>query len=80
MSRIVLAGVPERLHREIQQAAARNHRSVSTEILVRLEESFGHRSVHVEELLERIRRRRQSMGALDLSDEVLRQGKNEGRP
>ena len=80
MPRIVRAEVPERLHREIQQAAARNRRSVNAEILVRLEESFGHRSVHIEKLLERIRRRRQSMGALDLSDEVLRQMKDEGRP
>ena len=80
MSRIVLAGVPDRLHREIQRAAARNRRSVNAEILVRLEESFGLRSVQAEQLLERIRRRRQSMGALDLSDEVLRQMKDEGRP
>ena len=41
MSRIVLRGVPDHLHREIRQAAARNRRTLSAEILFRLEESFG---------------------------------------
>ena len=50
MSRIVLLGVPDHLHREIRKAAAWSRRTVSAEILFRLEESFaqqtvGHRAV-----------------------------------
>ena len=80
MSRIVLRGVPDHLHREIRQAAAWNGRTVSAEILFRLEESFVQRTVDTEQLLDRIQRRRKSIGALDLSEEVLHHLKNEGRP
>lgn len=80
MSRVVLRGVPDHLHREIRQAAAWNRRTVSAEILFRLEESFAQRTVDTEQLLERIQRRWKSIGALDLSEEVLRRMKNEGRP
>ncbi len=80
MSRIVLRGIPDGLLRKIRQAAALNCRTVSAEIVVRLEESFGHRSVDAEQLLERIRRRQQSIGAVDTSEDVLRAMKNAGRP
>ena len=80
MSRIVLRGVADHLHREIRQAAARNRRTLSAEILFRLEESFGQGTVDIEQLLERIQRRRKSIGTPDLSEEALRRLKNEGRP
>ena len=80
MAQIALRGVPDQLHDEIREAAARNHRSVNGEILARLEESVQHPITDVESLLERIRRRREEIGELDLSEETLRELKNAGRP
>ena len=80
MAQIALRGVPAQLHDEIREAAARNHRSVNGEILARLEESFGNRTADIERVLERIRRRRKFLAAVDLSEDVLREMKNAGRP
>ena len=79
MAQIALRGVPDQLHEELRKAAARNHRSVNGEILARLEESVHHRITDEEGLLERIRRRREEIGELDLSDETLRELKSAGR-
>lgn len=79
MAQIALRGVPDQLHQELRRAAARNHRSLNREILARLEESVHHRITDVEGLLERIRRRREDIGELDLSDETLRELKSAGR-
>ncbi len=80
MSQIALRGVPDQLHQELRQAAARNHRSLNREILARLQESVQHRITDVDSLLERIRHRREEIGELDLSEETLRELKSAGRP
>ena len=80
MSQIALRGVPDQLHQELRQAAARNHRSLNGEILARLQESVQHRITDVDSLLERIRHRREEIGELDLSEETLRELKSAGRP
>lgn len=80
MAQIALRGVPDQLHHEIREAAARNHRSVNGEILARLEESLGHRFTDVERLLDRIQRRHDMIGTLDLREETLRELKSAGRP
>ena len=80
MSQIALRGIPDQLHQELRQAAEQNHRSLNREILARLEESVQHGITDVESLLERIRRRREEIGELDLSEETLRELKSTGRP
>ena len=79
MAQIALRGVPDQLHDEIREAAARNHRSVNGEILARLEESGQYRIADVESLLNRIRRRREEIGKLDLGEKTLRELKSAGR-
>lgn len=79
MAQIALRGVPDLLHQELRHAAKRNHRSLNREILTRLEASVRHSVTDVEGLLERIRRRREEIGELDLSDGTLRELKSAGR-
>lgn len=79
MAQIALRGIPDPLHQELRRSAARNHRSLNREILARLEESVHQRITDVEGLLERIRRRREEIGQLDLSDATLRELKSAGR-
>ena len=80
MPQIALRGVSERLHRDLREAAARNRRSMNSEIPIRLEESFVDRVLDVDELLERIRADRRRIGPVDASEATLRAFKDEGRP
>jgi len=80
MAQIALRGVRDQLHQALRRSAEQNHRSLNREILSRLEESFHHRITDVETLLERIRRRRDEIGEIDLSEDTLRELKSAGRP
>ena len=77
---VVLRGVPDRLHRELKAAAARNCRSLNGEILARLTASVQAEPAGVETLLERIRQRRGRIGPVDLGAAALREMKDAGRP
>ena len=80
MPDIALRGVPDSLHKELKAAASRNHRSLNGEILARLSESVAPQPIDVEVMLERIRKMKETIGPIDLSEENLRKMRNEGRP
>lgn len=80
MAQIALRGIPDPLHQALRRSAEQNHRSLNREILARLEASVHDRITDVEGLLERIRRRREEIGELDLSEATLGELKNDGRP
>ena len=80
MPDVALRGLPEDVHRELKSAASRNHRSLNGEILARLTASMRPSSVNVDELLDRIGRRRTTIGSIDLSETALRELRNAGRP
>ena len=80
MPDVALRGIPENLHRELKSAASRNHRSLNGEILARLTASVRGNTVDTAELLERIRRRWEGIGEIDVSDETINELKNAGRP
>ena len=81
MPNITLIGVPDHIHRELKSAASRNNRSLNGEILARLSESSGSpRPRDTMDLLERIRELRESIGPIEISEEGLREMRNEGRP
>jgi len=79
MAKVTLRGLSPRLHRALEQAAARNGRSMNREILTRLEASVYPQPVDVEALLHRIERRHATLGPVDLSFENLRRLRDEGR-
>lgn len=80
MPDVALRGLPEDVHRELKSAASRNHRSLNGEILERLTASVRGRTVDTAELLERIRRQREELGPIDVSDETIREWRDAGRP
>ena len=80
MPDLALRGIPEDIHRELQAAASRNHRSLNGEILARLTVSVRSEPVDADSLLKRIQRRRESLGNIVLSDEEIRALRDEGRP
>ena len=80
MPDVALRGIPENLHRELKSAASRNHRSLNGEILARLTASVPGSTVDTAELLERIRRQREALGNIDVSDKTIREMRDAGRP
>ncbi len=79
MPDLALRGIPADLHRELKSAARRNHRSLNGEILARLAASVRPGPVDPEALLERIGRRHQAIGPVDLGEASLRRMRDEGR-
>lgn len=79
MPDVALRGIPEELHRELKTAAKRRHRSLNGEILARLAASVRPQPVDAAALLERIRRRHEALGPIDLNERTLRRLRNEGR-
>ncbi len=79
MPDVALRGIPEELHRELKAAARRGHRSLNGEILARLAASVRPQPVDAAALLERIRRRHEALGPIDLKERTLRRLRNEGR-
>jgi plasmid stability protein len=78
---ITLRGVPDHLHQELRSAASRNNRSLNGEILSRLtESSVSPQARDTKALLERIRKLRETIGPIDVSEEDIREMRNEGRP
>ena len=80
MPDLALRGISADLHRELKAAARRNHRSLNGEILERLAASVRSGPVDAQALLDRIERRRASLGAVDVGDAALRALRSAGRP
>ncbi len=80
MPNLALRGVSGELHGELKLAAGRNHRSLNSEILARLTASVRDEPVDAGTLLARIRRRRESIGEVELREETLRTLRDAGRP
>ena len=81
MPNITIRGVPDDLHQELKSAASRNQRSLNGEILSRLmETSASPQPRDTKDLIQRIQKFRESIGPIDISEEDLRNMRNEGRP
>ncbi len=80
MPNVAVRGLPEDVHRDLKEAARRNHRSLNGEILARLTVSVRSNQVDARTLLERIQRRHELLGPVDLSDNVIRELRDAGRP
>ncbi len=81
MPTITLIGVPDHLHQELKSAADRNNRSLNGEIIARLSESaVSPQPRDTKDLLEKIRKLRETIGPIDISVEDITEMRNEGRP
>ena len=79
MPNLALRGLPVGLHRELKEAAVRNHRSLNGEIIARLEASVRTKPLDVEAFVRRVQRRYETLGPVDLSEENLRRLRDAGR-
>lgn len=77
---ITVKGIPEELYRRLKAAAAANHRSINSEIIMRIEQTLMARRVPAEALLARVRRLHESFGGRTLKLKQLDAARREGRP
>jgi plasmid stability protein len=80
MATITVKDIPDDLYEALKKAAARHHRSINSEIIYYIEQAVRSREVNVEEVLERARHLRAEVGPVPMSQEILNEYKNTGRP
>lgn len=80
MPAITLKNIPEELYLQIKKSASLNYRSINGEILYRLHNSFGHKPIDPEILIQKIAELQKKMTLPNLTNTFLERAKTEGRP
>ena len=80
MVTITVNNIPDDLYADLKRAAANNRRSINSEIIVSIEQAVRSTRTDPDELLEKIRVLREAAARYTLTDEILDQTINEGRP
>lgn len=79
MATITLKNIPAGIHRALKKRAELNGRSLSREIMACLESAVQPRRLNISEFLADVQAlRRETKG--ELSEDILRQSRSEGRP
>ncbi|MBD3290009.1 Arc family DNA-binding protein [candidate division KSB1 bacterium] len=79
MANITVKNIPNDLYERLKDVAANNHRSLNNEIIVCIEKAVKSRRLDKEQSLDRIRKLRKLAKLPRLSEEQLRQIRDEGR-
>jgi len=79
MSNLTIKSLPQELHEALRLAAERNHRSLNSEVIHRLERSLALRSADPEELLARAQVLRERARLPWRSEHELRADRQGGR-
>ncbi len=80
MATLTIKNLPDDIYAALTKMAKRNRRSINGEAIVRLEQGLQNVEPDVEATIERIRRNREKLKGVWLTDEFLDYAKNEGRP
>jgi len=80
MPSLTIRGIPETLLERLRRSAGQHRRSLNSEVLHRLERSIVAPDERPRERLARIRMLREATALPYLTDEVLRNARDEGRP
>ena len=79
MSTLTIKNVPGHLHRELKQSAVENHRSLNSEVIVRLEQALHKLRIDADAWIMKTSMLRKAVKNVGLTDEKLAKAKNEGR-
>ena len=79
MKNLTLKNVPDPLYRRLKQIAARNRRSLNSEVIHQLELAIGASPTDTEAMLARARAVRERAEVPYLTDDALRAARDEGR-
>jgi len=79
MATLTVKGISDDVLDLLRQKAEANRRSLNSEVLVTIERAVGRGPIDPEAFLERVRRRRERMNVSEISPELLREAREEGR-
>jgi antitoxin FitA len=79
MPTITLKNIPEDLYANLKEAAAREHRSINSQVIVCIEQALQYQRISPEAVLLRARQLREYTRDHPLTDNQLREARNEGR-
>lgn len=80
MATLTIKNLPDEIYAALGRTAKRNRRSINREAIVQLEDSLSRVPRDVEKEIDEIRKLRESLTGVYLTDEDLEFAKNEGRP
>ena len=80
MRALTLKSIPDALYRRLKQSAKAHRRSINGEAIFRLERSLGAGKVDPEDVLTRLQGLRKRFTGPRLTERLLRQARQEGRP
>jgi len=80
MPSLNVKNIPDHLYKQLKINAATNQRSLNREILACMEQALSSQKVNPEQMLVRARMLREKTAAYRLTNELLNEAKNEGRP
>ena len=80
MATLTIKNLPDDIYAALGELAKKHRRSINSEAIVQLEKAVQNIDPDNERRLERIRRLRDSLPDVWLTDEFLNFAKNEGRP
>jgi len=80
MATLTIKNLPDEIYAALSRTAKRNRRSINGEAIVRLEQGLQNVETDIEATLARIRKNREAMNDVWVTDEFLDYAKNEGRP
>jgi len=80
MPTLTLKNIPDSLYTQLKDAAQAHRRSLNSEILYCVEQTLGTRKVNITDQLEIARNLREKTICYPLTDKLINDAKNEGRP
>lgn len=80
MATVTVKNIPDELYERLKQVASTNRRSINSEIIVCIERAVQSRRLSDEAMLEETRKLRAQITRAYLTDELLEEAKQEGRP
>lgn len=80
MATVTVKNIPDGLYVRLKAAAAKNRRSINSEIIMCIEENLLHRRVSAEQVLDRVRKIRVAMRPAEMTIEQIDNARREGRP
>jgi antitoxin FitA len=77
---ITVKNIPYDLYEQIKQNAAEHRRSINNEVIAIIEKAFRSKKIDPEDFLVTVRKLRERTKRIELTDRLINQAKNEGRP
>ncbi|KAA3613702.1 MAG: Arc family DNA-binding protein [Calditrichaeota bacterium] len=80
MAVVTVKNIPDILYSKLKENALKNHRSINSEIIVCLENTLNSQTINPDEFLAQVRKLRSTIQAPLLTDKILRDARQQGRP